>query len=248
MLKLEDVSFEFGDKEVLKKVSFHVEPGSIVSLIGVSGSGKTTLFRLITDALKPSSGAIYLSSPKDPLNRISPQDAQNLITYMRQEDLLLKWRNVLENLLLFTEFGPHRDKYSPKKACLLLEMVGLKGCETLYPHELSGGMRQRVSLARALLQDRPLLLLDEPFGSLDVIIREELYQLLTSINKEQKKTILLVTHDFRDALTLSDRIIVLHQGKIEREFEVDENLRKDPKRVEYLNSQIRETLVPRSTL
>lgn len=194
VLKLEDVHFAYEERVILKGVSLRVEPGEILALIGTSGSGKTTLFRLITGLIQPDQGQIIASSE---------------LTYMQQEDLLLPWRTVLQNVLLPFELGGAKQ-LPLMQAHQLLNLVGLEGYAEAYPQELSGGMRQRVSLARALLQDRPMVLLDEPFGSLDVLIREQLYLLL----KQTKKTILLVTHDFRDALELADRILVLSDGQI----------------------------------
>lgn len=203
MLELKDVHFAYDSELLLKGITFKLSPGEIVSLIGSSGSGKTTLFRLITAMISPQRGSIDVE--------------EAATTYMRQEDLLLPWRTVLENLLLIGELGRKKNALHTQ-ALSYLEQVGLSSSAHLYPHELSGGMRQRVSLARALLQNRPLLLLDEPFGSLDVIIREELYTLLTHLSRKEGKTILLVTHDFRDALSLSDRILVLSHGTITKEF------------------------------
>jgi len=218
MLAIENISFNYGEKPLLENLNFSVKEGEIVSLIGTSGSGKTTLFRLITGLLLPKQGSLLI-------NGIPLPKGQENVTYMRQEDFLLSWRTVLQNLLLFTELGKKRVKKSllMDEALELLERVGLKGYEQHYPHQLSGGMRQRVSLARALLRKRPLLLLDEPFGSLDILIREDLYQLLQWVRSSYKKTILFVTHDFRDAVSLSDRILILSEGKIKKEFELPPN-------------------------
>jgi NitT/TauT family transport system ATP-binding protein len=209
MLKVEDIHFSYGEKGILRGVTFSAQEGEIIALIGTSGSGKTTLFRLITGLLAPLTGTILIGG------RLLPEGAM-LATYMRQEDLLLPWRTVMGNLLLFSELGKQkrRDAHFLTEASLLLKRVGLESCGKLYPRELSGGMRQRVALARALLQNRPLMLLDEPFASLDVIMREQLYVLLREIRDQFKKTIVMVTHDFRDALALADRILVLAQGKI----------------------------------
>jgi NitT/TauT family transport system ATP-binding protein len=207
MLQIEDLHFSYGPKKVLSGLSLSVKKGEIVSLIGISGSGKTTLFRLIAGHLVPEAG------------KITGIDS---ITYMQQEDLLLPWRDTLSNLTLLNELGKERGKFTEDPFALLAK-VGLKGCERMYPHELSGGMRSRLSLARSLLQGRPLLLLDEPFGSLDVIIREGLYDLVATSCKNENKGVLLVTHDFRDALSLSDRILVLSEGKISAEFQVKEH-------------------------
>ncbi len=205
MLHVEDVHFAYGKKQILEGISFSVREGEIVALIGVSGSGKTTLFRLINGVIAPSSGRIQ---------------TEDLSTYMRQEDLLLPWRNVLDNLLLFTELGKEKKDRAllKEEALILLKKVGLENHEKLYPKELSGGMRQRVALARSLLQNRPLMLLDEPFASLDVIMRDKLYGLLREIREQYRKTLVMVTHDFRDALAMADRILVLAKGKIVGDF------------------------------
>lgn len=237
MLRLEKIHFDYGEAPLLSGVSFCLKRGEIVSLIGSSGSGKTSLFRIITGMLSPLSGTVEVQG-------VSLSLAKNLITYMQQEDLLLPWRTVLNNLLLISELG---DEPKPKhelipEAMRLLKQVGLEGCESYYPSELSGGMRQRVSLARALLQKRPILLLDEPFGSLDVIIREELYQLLKEIALSEGKTILFVTHDFRDALALSNRILILKRGIITKEFHMSEEISQDPAAKEQLSLAIRSEL------
>jgi NitT/TauT family transport system ATP-binding protein len=244
MLRLDNIHFSYSDSPLIKGVSFCIKRGEIVSLIGSSGSGKTSLFRIITGMLAPQQGYVEVDGIAHPHNK-------SQITYMQQEDLLLPWRTVLNNLLLFAELGqkPKSKQDLLPEAMRLLNQVGLEGCESYYPDELSGGMRQRVSLARALLQKRPLLLLDEPFGSLDVIIREELYTLLREIALTEGKTILFVTHDFRDALALSNRILILKKGIISKEFQVNEELNRDPVAKETLTSSIRhalQTLTPHS--
>lgn len=209
MLKLKDVHFSYAERKILQGLTFSAPKGELLALIGISGSGKTTLFRLISGLISPQKGEIMVD--EKPL----PQGALN-ITYMRQEDLLLPWRTVLENVLLLTEFGSSVESKKKRKerALVLLKKMGLEEKEDCFPKELSGGMRQRVALARALMHDRPLLLLDEPFASLDVLLREQLYGFLKEIKEQYNKTILMVTHDFRDALTLADRILILNSGII----------------------------------
>lgn len=215
MLSVHSLYFSYEGMPLLRGLSFSAERGEIVALIGISGSGKTTLFRLIAGFLQPEQGSITIEGK-------TGDDHFPQTTYMRQEDLLLPWRRVLENLTLFAELGKNKiDKAELlKEAKILLSRVGLAGYEKAFPHQLSGGMRQRVSLARALLQKRPLILLDEPFASLDVIIREQLYALLKEIRDHYQKTLLLVTHDFRDAIALADRILILAQGKIGGSYQV----------------------------
>jgi NitT/TauT family transport system ATP-binding protein len=214
MIHVKEIHFAYGEKKILEGVSFSAAEGEIVALIGISGSGKTTLFRLITGLIPPAQGSILIGGEQLPRGAL-------LTTYMRQDDLLLPWRTVMGNLLLLSELGKkRRSKDTQEEAALLLKKVGLEGCEDLFPRQLSGGMRQRVALARALLQNRPLMLLDEPFASLDVILREQLYQLLREIRDHYKKTIVMVTHDFRDAMALADRILVLANGQITGNYQL----------------------------
>jgi NitT/TauT family transport system ATP-binding protein len=209
MLQIRDLDFFYSkDRLILRNLNIQIPTGQIVALIGSSGSGKTTLFRLIMGLLDPTCGRIEIQGPKP--------------TFMQQDDLLLPWRTVKGNLSLAQELGSKPCCLPDEKLTSMLHLVGLAGYENAYPNELSGGQRQRVSLARALLQNRPLLLLDEPFGSLDILIREQLYELLISIRQELNKTIVLVTHDFRDALHMADRIIVLKKGTVAADFLVPE--------------------------
>ena len=243
MLLVEDLHFTYGIKTLLDGVTFKADPEEIVALIGVSGSGKTTLFRLITGLICATSGKVVIGG-------CTSAERIQMTTYMRQEDLLLPWRTVIGNLMLFSELGKKELPPSELKerASYLLEQVGLSGYENIYPEALSGGMRQRVGLARALLQNRPLMLLDEPFASLDVIIREQLYALLRSIRDQYQKTMVMVTHDFRDAVALADRILILSNGKIAATYLLDPDLRSDPLYSEKLICQIREDLFSLSTL
>lgn len=239
MLDINSLHFSYNEKNILNGLSLSVEEGEIVALIGISGSGKTTLFRLITGLIAPTNGRILIKGSEMPQGAL-------LTTYMRQEDLLLPWRTVLENLLLFTELGKKREKSRREfidEALLLLKGVGLEGREKTYPNELSGGMRQRVSLTRALLQNRPLMLLDEPFASLDVIIREQLYSLMRDIRDRYNKTILMVTHDFRDAMALADRIVILSRGKIADAHLITPDMRHDPVASNGLIQKIRAQLL-----
>lgn len=238
MLHIQDLHFAYGDKTILDGVTFWANPGEIIALIGVSGSGKTTLFRLIAGLISATKGEVRVDGCST-LERIQ------MTTFMRQEDLLLPWRTVMGNLMLFSELGKKTFQNSTlvEQASLVLRAMGLGGYEDVYPQTLSGGMRQRVSLARALLQNRPLMLLDEPFASLDVILREQLYALLRSIRDQYQKTIVMVTHDFRDAVALADRILILGNGKIVATHSLDPAIRSDPMCSEKLIQQIREELV-----
>lgn len=211
MLKIQNLSFSFPQNSLLSKLSLHVEEGKIISILGSSGSGKTTLLRLIAGLIQAEEGQILIAGHRHP-------KANFYLSYMMQEDLLLPWRKTIDNVTVLTELGKGASsrKENRKKAIELLQEVGLKGCENMYPSQLSGGMRQRTALARSLLQNRPLLLLDEPFGALDVKNRESMYRLILQMQKRYNKTLALVTHDFNDALNLSDEIYLLRDGRLEK--------------------------------
>lgn len=235
---IQDLSFSYDNRTVLDQLSFHLYPGEVGTLIGASGSGKSTLFKILTGLVPQQAGRITV------FGRPLPEGCQN-IAYMMQQDMLLPWRTVLSNVLLVSEVGlkPNHDAQTIEEAHYLLEEVGLKDFIHRYPGELSGGMRQRVSLARALLQKRPLLLLDEPFGALDVGLREQMYRLLIDLKNKHGYTILMVTHDFRDALSLSDRLFLLSKGAITKEWNIHYSLQYDFPQMNALQREIHDLLV-----
>jgi len=235
LLKVEKVSFSFGEIPILHEIDLELETGEIAALIGTSGSGKSTLFKLITGILEPSIGSIYIN---DSLRK------SEHVSYMMQEDLLLPWRSVLGNLTLLAELGKTSLNIPEieREAMEILKEVGLAEKEFLFPDQLSGGMRQRVSLARALLQKRPLLLLDEPFGSLDIHLRDQMYALLKKIHLKHKTTILLVTHDFRDALSLADSVYHLAEGQISNKWNIDPEIRGSPHVLAQLQDRMKDSL------
>ena len=190
-----------GDLEALGSVSFDVFPGEFVTIVGPSGCGKTTLLKVVAGLLEKSAGSIDVDREQfDPTREVG---------FVFQKALLLHWRRILDNVLLPVEILKMDRTAQRKKAEDLLELVGLKGFERSYPKELSGGMQQRVSIARALIHDPKLLLMDEPFGALDALTRERMNLELLRIWQEAKKTVLFVTHGISEAVFLSDRVIVL---------------------------------------
>lgn len=224
-LTIENLSHCYSSQKVLQQISFNLQKNEIACLLGASGSGKTTLFKILAGICPIQEGMITYNH--------SQSTYQNLIAYLTQEDLLLPWRTVLQNMTLTSELGyrPAEKKQRDEEALNLLQEMGLQDYANSYPSELSGGMRQRINLARALLLKRPLLLLDEPFTGLDVHLREQFYELLLRLKEEKKLTILFITHDFRDALTLSDRILFLKEGKIYQTWSVGEVERKAPEKM-----------------
>lgn len=152
---------------------------------------------------------------------------------------------MIKNMTIVSELGdskPDQKKQVYEEARYILKEIGLAGCDHMFPNELSGGMRQRVSLARALLQKRPLLLLDEPFGPLDVCLREQLYAFLREIQVKFGSTMLMVTHDFRDALSLADHVYLLSDQGIKHEWEVTEAMRTTPAKGDQLMASMRKAL------
>ncbi|WP_010651412.1 ABC transporter ATP-binding protein [Oceanobacillus massiliensis] len=209
-LEIRQLSKSFEGKEVLTDVNFSVDDGEFVSLLGPSGSGKSTLFQNIGGISLPSSGSIYLNGAEINGNRGS-------ISYTPQSPSLMPWRTILDNVLLGQEIAGNRDK---DKALQMIVRAGLKGYENAYPHELSGGMKQRVSFIRSLLSPQELILLDEPFSALDEFTRIDMQKWLLSIWDEYKRSILFITHHIEEAIFLSDRIIIL-SGKpatVSKEF------------------------------
>ena len=186
----------------LEKVSFEIQAGDFVSLVGPSGCGKSTLLKIVSGLLPASFGSVVVSDkPVDePLENVG---------MVFQSPVLLKWRPVLGNVLLPVEFAKLDLASHTERARSLLKLVGLEGFEEMYPHQLSGGMQQRVSLCRALVMDPQLLLMDEPFGALDAMTRDELDIELLRIWQDRRKTVLFVTHSIQEAVFLSDHVIVM---------------------------------------
>ena len=218
-LAFEDVSFAYEDKLILKDLSFEVGQQEFVSILGTSGGGKSTILNLLSGVLTPGAGRILVDG--QPISGITGHFA-----YMPQSDLLFDWNTILENVCLY---GRIHGKYAEAKAEALknFEAFGLKGCENMYPASLSGGMRQRAAFLRTSLCNADILLLDEPFGALDVITREDMQEWLLSMRERLSRTALLVTHDVDEAIYLSDRILILggDPGKIVAEFSITEKNR-----------------------
>ena len=200
----------------LERVSFAIREGNFVSIVGPSGCGKSTLLKIISGLLSPSSGKIAVAGAEvsGPLENVG---------MVFQAPVLLKWRSVLGNILLPVEFAKMDLPSHVEKARALIKLVGLEGFEEMYPHELSGGMQQRASLCRALVTDPQLLLMDEPFGALDAMTRDELDMELLRIWEERKKTVLFVTHSIQEAVFLSDLVFVMsaRPGRLLEEIAID---------------------------
>lgn len=209
-LEIRNISKSFGENHVLRDLSFSVKKSEFVTLLGPSGSGKSTLFSIIGGLTDVSTGSVYLDG-----QRINGK--RGSISYMPQSASLFPWRNILDNVLLAGEIAGTVDK---EKAIAMIERAGLKGYENAYPHQLSGGMKQRVSFIRSLLSPQSLILLDEPFSALDEFTRTDMQKWLLSIWEENQRSILFITHNIDEALFLSDRIIILSDkpASVKKEF------------------------------
>ena len=201
---------------VFDGLSLTARAGECVSIIGPSGSGKSTLFNIVAGLEVPSGGTLYIDG-----REVTGQ--RGLVAYMPQRDALLPWRSVLDNAVLAATVQRGDRMAARREAERLLEPFGLAGFGDALPATLSGGMRQRAALLRTVLWQRPIMLLDEPFGALDAITRANLQQWLLALWGELDRTLLLVTHDIDEALLLSDRIYVLtpRPGRVVLEMEND---------------------------
>lgn len=207
-LKLNNIGKIFttktGDVQALRNIYLSIEAGEFVSIVGPSGCGKSTIMRIIAGLDQPSSGEIKQN--EESLSAIT-----NGLAVVFQKDVLLAWRSVLENVLfpLEVKFGRKQKQKNRVKAIELLESVGLEGFADKYPHELSGGMKQRVSICRALIQDPKLLLMDEPFGALDALTREQMMYDLLKLSDKFGFTTVFITHSIEEAVFLSDKVVVM---------------------------------------
>lgn len=190
----------------VSEVSFDVNVGELISIVGPSGCGKTTILKILAGIHTYENGTVKIGNEEHTF------DPSKDIGMVFQQPLLLKWRKIIDNVMLPAEILKLPRKESLERAHYLLEMVGLQGFENKFPHELSGGMQQRTSIARALIHDPKLILMDEPFGALDALTREKMNLELLRIWEEAKKTILFVTHGIQEAVFLGSRVIVLTAG------------------------------------
>jgi NitT/TauT family transport system ATP-binding protein len=190
----------------VSQVTFDVAAGELVALVGPSGCGKTTLLKILAGLHPIDSGEVRLGSATQPF------DPSRDIGMVFQQPLLLKWRRVIDNVLLPAEILGLPIAESRERANHLLALVGLQGSEDKYPYQLSGGMQQRAAIARALIHDPKLILMDEPFGALDALTREKMNLELLRIWEQARKTIVFVTHGISEAVFLGTRVVVLSAG------------------------------------
>ena len=215
-LAISGLTRRFDALPVLDGVDLAVGPGEFVSLLGPSGSGKSTILKLLTGALAPDAGTIAFDGQK-------LSEAGRPFAFMPQRDALMPWRTIIDNVAVGLEIGGLSRKAAREQVAPFFEPFGLAGFERHYPAQLSGGMRQRAALMRTIVQNKPMLLLDEPFGALDALTRVGMQRWLETMWTRHAWTALLITHDVREAVLLSDRIYVLSQrpARIVHEVAID---------------------------
>ena len=217
-LEINNLSFRYKDSEklIIDDLSFSIGKNEFITIIAPSGTGKSTLFRLILGLLEPQRGSVQISNG----------DNKNIIGYMPQNDSLMPWRNILDNTTVGLELNGYSKKEARKMAATYFEDFGLKGTEKLYPHELSGGMRQRASFLRAIVNNPSIILLDEPFSSLDALTRRKMQAWLLELCQKQKNTVFMITHDIDEALLLSDRILICTELPYKNLKSIDVNFKR----------------------
>ena len=202
-VRIEGLGHSFGALRAIERIDLAAEPGEVVGIVGPSGCGKTTLLELVAGLRPAASGTVSVAG------RTAPGERLERCAYMLQRDLLLPWLSALDNAALALRIARVPREAARARAAEHFERLGLAGFERARPGELSGGMRQRVAFLRTLMAGRPVLLLDEPFASLDAITRAEMQSWLAGVLRGDRHTVLLVTHDVEEALYLSDRVLVL---------------------------------------
>lgn len=228
-LKAENIRKSFDGKDTIKDVSLEIHEGEIVCLLGVSGVGKTTLFNILSGLSMPDEGKVYLKG-KDITGKAG------YISYMLQKDLLMPYKTVMDNVSLPLIIRGKNKKEAQLEAEKYFEFFGIEGTQKSYPHELSGGMRQRAALLRTYLFSHEVALLDEPFSALDTITKGKMHRWYLNLMKEIKLSTLFITHDIDEAILLSNRIYIMtgSPGMITKEIKINS---PQPRGEEFLLSR-----------
>lgn len=215
-LAVQSVDKRFGDLEALRDIKFEAAAGTFVSIVGPSGCGKTTFLRIVAGLERATKGEVRIDG------RLVTHPGSDR-GFVFQQDSLLPWRTVLANTMIGPELAGTTGKHERDRALQLLKLVGLAGFENYFPRQLSGGMRQRVNLARALAIDPEILLMDEPFSALDAQSREIMQTELLRIWEQGRKTVLFVTHQIDEAVFLSDQVLVFARrpGRLQETVAID---------------------------
>ena len=219
LLEVKDLGVTFTDEkgslQALTAINFSIEREQFVCVVGPSGSGKSTLIRVLAGLLTPTSGTVTLDG-------IPVKEPRLGVGIVFQKANLMPWRSVLKNITLPLEIERVNPEEADHRARELIDLVGLSGFENWLPHDLSGGMLQRVAIARSLIHDPDLLLLDEPFGALDALTREKMGAELLRVWRAKKKTVIMITHDISEAVYLADRVLAIspQPGNIRLDLEI----------------------------
>lgn len=203
VLKVVGVTREYNHKNIIEDIHIHLHQGEFVSILGPSGCGKSTLFNVIAGLLSPEAGRVFV-------NDLDVTGKTGVVSYMYQKDLLLPWRNVIDNGILPLEIRGISKKEAREQVKAMLPVFQLQDDGEKYPVQLSGGMKQRVSLLRTTMFSKEIMLLDEPFGGLDAITRLKMQEYLLEILKKIQGSVLFITHDIDEAIFLSDRIYIIN--------------------------------------
>ncbi len=219
LLEVKDLGVTFTDEkgslQALTEINFSIDREQFVCVVGPSGSGKSTLIRVLAGLLEPTSGVVTL-------DRIPVKEPRLGVGIVFQKANLMPWRSVLKNITLPLEIERVKPEEADRRAQELIDLVGLSGFEDWLPHDLSGGMLQRVAIARSLIHDPDLLLLDEPFGALDALTREKMGAELLRVWRAKKKTVIMITHDISEAVFLADRVLAIspQPGNLRLDLEI----------------------------
>ncbi len=217
LLEIKNIYKSFSDKKVLTGINLDIESGEISSIFGYSGEGKSTLLKIICGIIKHDNGDIMLNGKS--INSLEPYERHAVL--VMDEPLLFQHMNVFENIAFGSKLSSNKKRHINNNRNILkstkeiMELLGIRGLEKRYPNEISMGQAQRVSLARALIVNPEIILMDEPFSNLDIISKTKVRKLIKDINNELKISMLLVTHDIEDVLNLSDKMFILNNGKIQ---------------------------------
>lgn len=220
ILSVSDLSVTYTDEkgslQALQQINFAVDPEQFICIVGPSGSGKSTLLKILAGLLIPTQGQVVLNGKR-------LQGPRKGVGVVFQKTNLMPWRTVIENITLPLEVMKVSRELAEMKARELIDLVGLSGFEEWLPRDLSGGMEQRVAIARSLIHDPKLMLLDEPFGALDALTREKMAAELLRIWRARKKTVMMVTHDIPEAVYLADRVLAFspQPGNLRLDLEID---------------------------
>ena len=228
IIRAEKISFAFGKLEVLKNISLEVKKGQFLALVGPLGCGKTTLLKILGGLIKPVKGKVYLGN-----HLLTKPSAE--ISFVFQKSNLMPWRTVLKNITLPLEIKKLSQREIRKRVKKILKLINLEKFKDVYPVSLSGGMEQLTAIARSFITEAKILLLDEPFVSLDEMTREKMNQELLKLWQKKRKTIILVTHSIKEAVFLADKVLIMTKRPGTIESIVKINLPR-PRKLSMINS------------